>query len=250
MKLLLLLFIIILFSILSKKNNQDNKNLEEINNKTVELVKFTNIRSLHLLELGFNFNQKKVLDIGSINGNFSKIISKLNGEVTLSTPNEEMYHKLSKKYNVIKLNIENEVDFENLEYYDYILCYDVLEHIENPIKAIKNMASKSDILIIESTFSNFYDDNILNVKNEKSINTSENGIGSRFSRDTLYKVLNNHYNYIYSVKKLPNHFSYQKSWEQVNYRDNLTQKGRDILVASKKNIYNVNLDFGLIKNHN
>lgn len=250
MKLLIILFIIILFSTLSKKQSKDTKKIKEKTIKKIELTKFSNLRGLHILELQLDFYQKKVLDIGSINGNFSKIISKLQGEVTLSTPNEKIFNKLSNKYKVIRLNVENQNDFEDLEYFDYILCYDVLEHIRNPLKAIENMASKTNTLIIESTFSNFYDDHILNIKNEKSINTSDNEIGSRFSRDTMYKALNNHFDYIYSVKKLPDHSSYQKDWNKIHFRDNLTQKSRDILIASKKNIQNKNLEFGLIKIHN
>jgi hypothetical protein len=190
-----------------------------------------------------------VLDISSINGNFSKILSNYNCDVTLSTPNQKIYNKLNQKYNVIKLDVENEEDFKQLEHFDYILCYDILEHIQNPIKAISNMASKTDIIIIESSFSNFYNTDILNIKNEKSINTSQNGIGSRFSRDTLYKLLNNHFDYLYSIKKIPNHFSYNNDWGNIDFKNNLTQKNRDFIIASKKHIKNNNLEFGLIKKH-
>lgn len=249
MELLFILILIILFSILSKKNtiNTNDKNLTL--KKEKEFKDFNKVKSLHILELQLNFRNKKVLDIGSINGTFSKILSRLNCDVTLSTPNNQIFNKLSQKYKVIKLDIEKKEDYNNLEYFDYILCYDVLEHIENPIKAVEYMSEKTNTLIIESSFSNYYNSNILNIKNEKSINTSTLGIGSRFSRDTMYKLLNNYFNYIYSVKKLPNHSSYQKDWTNLDFKDNLTQYSRDILIASKNHINNKNLEFGLIKTH-
>lgn len=250
MELIIILFIIILFCIFSKNQSKETKKNNIKTFKKKEIKNFNNLKTLHLIELQLDFYEKKVLDIGSTNGNFSKIISKLNGDVTLSTPNKKVYDKLINKYKVIKLDIENKSEIENLEYFDYILCYDVLEHLQNPIKAIENMYSKTDILIIESSFSNFYNDDIVNIKNEKSINTSNTGIGSRFSRDTLYKLLINNFDYVYSIKKIPEHFSYQKDWNQTNYRNNLTQKSRDILIGSKKVISNNNLEFGLIKYHN
>ena len=250
MNLIFILFIIILFTILLKNKNKEIKKININNKKKVNLNDFHREKALHFIELQLNFNKAKVLDIGSINGSFTKIISKLNGEVTLSTPHQQKYEKLkNKNYNVIKLDVENEEQMSNLDYYNYILCYDVLEHLENPIKAIKNMASKTDILIIESSFSNFYSPDIINIKSEKSVNTSLNEIGSRFSRLTIYKLLNNHFNFIYSVKKLPKHSSYQNDWNNIDYKDNLTQNGRDFIIASKKHITNINIDFGLIKKH-
>lgn len=249
MELLFILILIILFSVFSKKKTKNEKKYNQRLEKKSKLSEFSKLRSLHLLELKLNFNNKKVLDIGSINGNFSKILSKLNCDVTLSTPDDNIYQKLSKKYKVVKLNIENKADFSQLEYYDYILCYDVLEHIENPVETISNMASITDTIIVESSFSNYFNSDILNIKNEKSKNTSLNSIGSRFSRDTIYKILNNHFDLLYSVKKLPKHPSYHNDWQNIDYTQNLSQNSRDIIIASKKNILNKNLEFGLIKKH-
>jgi hypothetical protein len=252
MKLIFVLILIILFIVLSKNKNQEIKNIQFIEDESQKYKKFQVARIKHLVELKLNFNNKKILEVGSINRTFAKFISKLNGKITLSTPNLKIYQHLTSKnskFEVLKLNIEKKEDFENLDHYDYILCYDVLEHLQNPIKAIENMASKTDVIIIESSFSNYFADEIITINNFKNKFTSLNGIGSRFSRSTMYKLLNNHFDYIYSVKKIPNHSTFQKDWENIDIKKNLTQESRDVIIASKKHIQNINLDFGLIKKH-
>ena len=250
MNIFLLLFIIIIFLTLSKKTQSkiqdDGIKLE----RTTEIKNIETKRLNHLLNLELNFFNKKILEIGSINGSYAKVIKKVNGKVTLSSPHQKKIDRFKRKnseYNVI--NIEDENDFKDIGYFDYVLCYDVLEHIQNPIKAIENLSSITDTIIVESSFTNFYNESIVNVTMDKTSLSSLNGIGSRFSRITLYRLLNNHFNYIYSLKKLPEHEIYKKNWTKINHKENLSQKSRDFLVASKKHILNPNLKFGLIKIH-
>ena len=166
MNLLFILILIILFIKLSKNKNKEIKDLSKTNEKKINIKDFQIKRINHLMELNLNFYNKKVLEIGSVNGSFAKMISKFNADITLSSAHDRKVERLKlkdNKYKVIKLDIENENDFKNLENYDYILCYDVLEHLKNPIKAITNMASITQTLIIESSFSNFFSEEIINI---------------------------------------------------------------------------------------
>ncbi len=85
-----------------------------------------------------NYNKnRKILDIGCGTGTELKILSRF-GQVTALDINEQAL-ELAKQNNcqIILADIEK-YDLDN-NYYDAVCCFDILEHLENDQRAIKNI---------------------------------------------------------------------------------------------------------------
>lgn len=86
-------------------------------------------------------DKSKVLDVGCSSGNFGlELINRKNCEVDGIEIDSSDYKKAKTKLrNVYQLNIEND-SVDNLkDKYDIIYFGDVIEHLVNPVKALKNV---------------------------------------------------------------------------------------------------------------
>ena len=243
MNILILIFILIILSYVSKlKKKKIIKDCPECK----KYRKYTKLRLIHLNTLNLKFNNKSVLEIGAKDTSFSRYFLSQKANVTISSPIDLKIKKFKKtklNINYFKLNIENPI---NLPKYDYIVCYGVIEHMQNPLKSIKWMSKQTDILIIESSVSNLFNDKVISVPYKKhSKDLSLNKYGSRFSRKTLMNILQNNFKYVYSTKSQPEHEKYPKNWNKLDLNKHLSLNIRSIFVASNKLLENNNLLFNL-----
>ena len=243
MNLLILIFILIILSYVSKLKK---KKIIKDCPGCKKYRKFTKLRLIHLNSLNFKFNNKSILEIGAKDTSFSRYFLSQKANVTISSPLDFKIQKFKKsKLNIktIKLNIENPI---NTPKYDYIICYGVIEHIKNPIKSIEWMSKKSNVLIIESSVSNLFNDKVISVpykKNSKDL--SLNKYGSRFSRKTLMNILQNNFKYVYCTKSQPEDEKYPKNWNTVDPNKHFSLNIRSIFIASHELLENYNLQFNL-----
>ena len=101
-------------------------------------------------------NGKTVLELGSSLGYFSKVFKDRGFDVTGSDISSFIVKKanhLQKDIKFIQLNIEKEIKLEKK--YDFIVAFEVLEHLENPTKAlinIKKLLNKNGVLIFSTPY--------------------------------------------------------------------------------------------------
>ncbi len=97
---------------------------------------------------------RKVLEVGCAIGAFSKILSERGFETTavdISGFIIEKARKLQKDVRFKVLDIEKDIEIN--EKYDYIFAFEVLEHLNDPVKALSNMKKllkKSGVLVFST----------------------------------------------------------------------------------------------------
>ena len=236
MNIFIIVFFIILLSYLSKilKHKTNKKNCPECKTHRYLIKK----RILHLNSLNLDFNNKSVLEINAKDTSFSRYLLSKNAKVSVSNFNKKFINKLTKNnfnINVIELDITKSI---NIPKFDYIICYGVIENIQNPIKVIKSLSKFCNTFILDTSVSNLYDYNILNVL------TKKNKIGSRYSRQTIYDLLKNYFSHVYTTVNQPDHEYYPNDWKNINKDLHLSLNIRCVFVASKQLLLNnKNLQF-------
>ena len=99
---------------------------------------------------------KKVLEIGCSIGAFSKILKERGFEVTATDVSSYIINKaktIQKDIDFRVLDIERESRLRDK--YDYIFCFETIEHLKNPVKGLTNMKNalrKEGVLVISTPF--------------------------------------------------------------------------------------------------
>ena len=105
------------------------------------------------LKSGFG---KKVLEIGCSIGAFSKILKERGFEITATDVSPYIINKakeIQKDIDFRVLDIEKGGDLRDK--YDYIFCFETIEHLKNPAKGLTNMKSalrKGGVIVISTPF--------------------------------------------------------------------------------------------------
>jgi len=123
-----------------------NKNDSDIFNSKKYIVEIdaNDKNSSHFKKISYIENNSKVLDVGCANGDFGYfLINEKNCEVTGIDYNFENVKKIKEEKlykNVFCMDLDNlEINsFEKYRnYFDHIVCGDVIEHIKNPFEVLK-----------------------------------------------------------------------------------------------------------------
>lgn len=117
---------------------------------------------------------KSVLEIGSSLGYFSKVLNERGFDVTCSDVSNYIVKKASKFQKGVDFKIVDvESDFKLKKKFDYVVGFEVLEHLKNPKKAISNIHSRlknNGTLVFSTPFptkKSFSDPTHINVHGEK-----------------------------------------------------------------------------------
>lgn len=132
-----------------------------------EELNFSSKHLEFLQNIGNNFNNKKILIVGSGTGGEIVCFNKLKAEVHGIEPNEAAYnisidkakiHKIDEK-KILRVSSE-EIPFST-SYFDYVICNTVLEHVNDVEKTISEMIRVTNILgkliIITPDYRNFWE---------------------------------------------------------------------------------------------
>jgi len=119
-----------------------------------------------------NVQGKKVLDFGGGVGTYTLLLSYLGFDVTfidINPYNEEFTRWRLKKYNL-------SAEFEVKGKYDSIICLDTLEHLLDPVSALRNfynLLNPGGILILTYEFNTAHGEKPMHLDSEEVIKTFE-----------------------------------------------------------------------------
>ncbi len=138
---------------MSKKDNNQENHFDEYAfdwwNKTGNYKLLHNLNPLRLeyVSSRFELKNKKILDIGCGGGIFSEELSKLGARVTGIDSSKKSVSIAKQHAKENKLDIEyingSILDTEDLKKFDCIVCFEMIEHINEPSKLIEKIDSLS-----------------------------------------------------------------------------------------------------------
>ena len=113
--------------------------MDLVGKETLEVMKEARWYNQWLFTMIEPYLGKEILEIGAGTGNFTRILSKI-GEVTVIDIEERYIKDLKKNKNISSGfgDIEEGRYFFHAKKFDSIVCLNVLEHISNDFKALKN----------------------------------------------------------------------------------------------------------------
>ena len=148
---------------MSKKDNNQENHFDEYAfdwwNKTGNYKLLHNLNPLRLeyVSSHFELKNKKILDIGCGGGIFSEELSKLGARVTGIDSSKKSVSIAKQHAKENKLDIEyingSILDTEDLKKFDCIVCFEMIEHINEPSKLIEkidNLSTKGTHLFMST----------------------------------------------------------------------------------------------------
>lgn len=109
------------------------------------------------------FRGKKILDLGSGNGELANIFAKLGSDITCVDAREQNLQIIRKNFPYIKtapLDLEEEFPFENFSF-DLVLSVDLLCHMRYYAKHIEQICSAAEHIVLETEVLDTQDHNLL-----------------------------------------------------------------------------------------
>jgi len=204
----------------------------------------------HLESLGIYFKGAVILEVGAGIGDHTENLLNLGvARVIATDARKENLAILKEKFKekdditVLKLDIENPSDLPY--HYDICYCYGLLYHLANPGKAIKEMAERCDLLLIESAVSFEYSkENDVNPCKENAAipSHSPHGAACRPGRRWIFNELKKYFEFVYVPFTQPKNVYYPIFWSTslngVTWNQRLA---RAVFIGSRKEIDNPDL---------
>jgi SAM-dependent methyltransferase len=212
---------------------------------TREAIELNRARLAHLVSLELPLAGSRVLDVGCGVGHLAAELVNLGFSVVCVDGREENVASLRSRYPSLAAHV---ADVETgalhlLGRFDVVLCYGLLYHLENPIKALRNIESICGEALLLETMICDHSLPVLRIEDDTlSSNQGLRGIGCRPSPGYLAVALSRvGFRHVYAPRVPPNHPDFQFEW-----RNNLdsTRDGRNmrcVFVASKKELRNCHL---------
>ncbi len=185
--------------------------------------------NLFLPDLIKSVDLKTALDVGCGFGYFSRYLRGLGLQVTASDARPENIAEAKRRNPDIKcepMDIENPLT-ANTGLFDAVLCFGLLYHLENPLRAIRNLfALTKKVLVIETMVAPFKSQIAVLCEEEIVQDQGLNYLALILSEAAFVKVLyKSGFPYVYGTAFLPRHKEFRSSL--------IVRRRRTILVASK-----------------
>ncbi len=200
-------------------------------------------RLQHLESLGLDLNNKKIIEFGAGIGDHTIFYLFKNCEVLPTEGRQDLCDFITDRFGIktLKIDVEKDLDLlKTLPRFDFVHCYGLLYHISNPKEFIEAVKNISDTLLLETCVSP--DNNLkeCQVSEDLEDNTQAvSGTGCRPSRNWLFNVLKQNFEYVYLPYTQPKHSQFPLSWNDKKGDDD--QLTRCVFIASHKPLSNEKL---------
>ena len=196
-------------------------------------------RLTHLASLDLPLAGRSVLEVGAGVGHLTRFFLDRNCQVTVTEGRADNAHELARRLPEVDVcQADVEESLEHLGRFDVVFCYGLFYHLENPIRALRNMSEVcSDLLLIETQVCDATRPVLLLEDEPTTVNQSLRGFAHRPSTSYLAIALNRiGFDHVYAPTHPPEHEDYEFS-----SRDNLdtARDGallRGVFVASRQQL--------------
>jgi SAM-dependent methyltransferase len=205
----------------------DTRAAEELNAARLE----------HLASLGLPLTQRSVLEVGAGVGHLTDFFASRGCRVVATEARPDNVDELRRRrpdVTVVQADVEESLEW--LGRFDVVFCYGLLYHLENPLRALRNMAEVCDDLLLIETIVCDAQSPVLRLDDEtKAVNQALRGVAHRPSPSYIALALNRiGFDDVYGVARPPAHPEYE--FERVG-DSSFTRDGRPlraVFVASRR----------------
>ncbi|HMP00857.1 MAG TPA: methyltransferase domain-containing protein [Gemmatales bacterium] len=183
---------------------------------------------------------KSVVDVGAGVGHLAQALVQRGCMVTCAEGRQENVDEIRRRLPGVRAAVFDveRGDLSQLGKFDVVFCYGLIYHVENPLFALRNLASAaSNLLLIESMVCDSYHP-VMHIEEEPlTPNQALRGFGCRPSPSFLTFALKRLGFHVYGPKVLPDHPCYHFQW-----RDSLRtrEQGRGlraVVVAAREPLH-------------
>jgi SAM-dependent methyltransferase len=197
-------------------------------------------RLAHLASLGLPLEGRRVLDVGGGPGHLAQFFVDRGCSVISTDARQENIDRMRDLYPALEGHVADveEDDLAQFGHFDVVFCYGLLYHLENPVRALRNIVGVCGDLLLLETMVCDSSAAVIRVEDEYlSANQALRGIAHRPSSSWIAMVLDRlGFHHVYAARTPPDHPDYV-----FERRDNLdtARDGhllRGIFVASPSEV--------------
>jgi SAM-dependent methyltransferase len=191
----------------------------------------------HLASLGLPLMHRSVLEVGAGVGHLTGFFTSRGCRVLATEARPENLDELRRRRpGVTVAQADVEETLRRLGRFDVVFCYGLLYHLENPLRALRNMAEVCDDLLLIETIVCDAPAPVLRLDDEtKAVNQALRGVAHRPSPSYVALALNRiGFEHVYGPTRPPAHPEYE--FEFIGDL-NFTREGRPlraVFVASRR----------------
>jgi FkbM family methyltransferase len=214
--------------------------------ETPEARRINLARLDHLARMGLQLERKSVLDVGCGVGHLSRFFTERGCRVTCVDARSENLARLKAIYPGTDTHVVHAErnPLANLGRFDVVFCYGMLYHTENPIAALRNMASCCRELLLLETVVTDHPLPLAQLVDEPNStnNQAASGFGCRPTAAFVAMALTRMgFGFVYTSSEQPDFADFQFSWKGDGAWKRDGHLLRRVFVASRTRLSNHNL---------
>jgi SAM-dependent methyltransferase len=211
---------------------------------TAAALEINEARLAHLASLELPIDARSVLEVGAGVGRLTGFFLDRGCSVVVTEAREENVAELRRRRPAVDARqADVEESLGHLGQFEVVFCYGVLYHLENPLRALRNMAAVcSDLLLIETMVCDSRLPVLYLEDETTSVNQALRGLAHRPSPSYLAVALNRvGFNHVYAATDPPEHPDYRfaRLDNMDTSRDGALLRG--VYVASRTPLENAKL---------